>query len=65
MEGCVPAYFKGLADNILKTGLAYTIPGSRLVGREARGLPPLPKTNFEDLRKLAEATHLDKSLGKE
>ena len=65
LEGCVPAYFKGLAENILKTGLAYTIPGSRLAGRETRGLPPLPKTNFEDLRKLAEATHLDKSLGKE
>lgn len=64
LEGCVPAYFKELSATILKTGLAYTIPGSRLSARETRGLPPLPKTNFEDLRKLADATSLNKSLGK-
>jgi heterodisulfide reductase subunit C len=64
LEGYVPSYFKNLADNILKTGLAYTIPSSRLMLRDTRGLPPLPKTNFEDLKKLAEATHLSKSLGK-
>ncbi|MCJ7631672.1 4Fe-4S dicluster domain-containing protein [Candidatus Bathyarchaeota archaeon] len=64
LEGYVPSYFKSLADNILKTGLAYAIPSSRLTLRDARGLPPLPKTNFEDLKRLAEATHLSKSLGK-
>lgn len=64
LEGYVPSYFKSLADNILKTGLAYIIPSSRLKLRDARGLPPLPKTNFEDLKKLAEATYLSKSLGK-
>lgn len=64
LEGCVPSYFKSLADNILKTGFAYIIPGSRLKSRDIRGLPPLPKTNFEDLKKLADANHLDKSLGK-
>ena len=64
LEGCVPAYFKGLAENILKTGLAYTIPASRLAGHEARGLPPLPNANCEDLRKLAVVTHLGESLGK-
>ena len=64
LEGHVPAYFRELAATVLKTGVAYTIPGSRLAARETRGLPPLPKTNLDDLKKLAEVTHLDKSLGK-
>ncbi len=64
LEGYVPSYFKSLADNILKTGFAFIIPSSRLTLRDTLGLPPLPKTNFEDLKKLAEATSLSKSLGK-
>ena len=60
----VSAYFRELAATVLKTGVAYTIPGSRLAARETRGLPPLPKTNLDDLKKLAKVTHLDKSLGK-
>jgi len=61
-NGCVPAAFKEFADNILKTGLAYNVPESRIARRSTLGLPQLPKTNLEDLKKLAEVTHLRKVI---
>jgi heterodisulfide reductase subunit C len=65
LEGFVPSYFKTLSDTILTTGFAYVFPASRLTMRETRGLPVLPKSSLEDLRKLAEVSHLKESLGKE
>ena len=61
-NGYVPAAFKEFAGNILKTGLAYNVPESRIARRPALGLPQLPKTNIEDLKKLAEVTHLRKVI---
>lgn len=61
-NGCVPAPFKEFAVNILKTGLAYNVPESRTARRQKLGLPPLPKPNLDDLKKLAEVTHLDKVI---
>jgi heterodisulfide reductase subunit C len=62
-NGYVPAAFKEFAGNILKTGLAYNVPESRIARRSTLGLPQLPKTNLEDLKKLAEVTHLRKVIG--
>ena len=61
-NGYVPAAFKEFACNILKTGLAYNVPESRIARRSTLGLPQLPKTNLEDLKKLAEVTHLRKVI---
>ena len=50
-EGCVPAVFKDQATCILNSGYAYKIPELRIRKREAKGLPPLPKSNPESVRK--------------
>lgn len=62
-EGYNPEFSKGFFNNILSTGLAYSIPASRISSRESLGLPPLPKTKIEDLQKLAEMANIPK-LGK-
>jgi heterodisulfide reductase subunit C len=51
-EGIMPTVFKELTSNIVNTGYAYKIPELRLKKREAKGLPPLPKTNVKDVSKL-------------
>ena len=62
-EGYTPEFSKEFVTNILNTGLAYSIPLSRISGRASLGLPPLPKTNLDDLKKLAEIAKV--GLGKE
>lgn len=64
-NGCVPQYFTSLAATILSNGMAYAISDSRLARRTTLGLPPLPKTNLDDLRKLADVTGLGKLAKKE
>jgi len=51
-EGYTPTFAKGFACNILGTGIAYTIPASRIQRRGTIGLPPLPCTKVDDLKKL-------------
>ena len=55
-EGYIPKFYKNTGVNILKTGLAYMIPKSRLRRRESLGLPPLPLVKVEDLTKLGKIT---------
>ena len=55
-RGRMPSVFKVFASNILKTGLVYVIPGSRIKRREARGLPPLSQANLEDVAKIFDVT---------
>jgi len=52
----MPLVSKELASNILKAGYVYEFPESRLKRRETRGLPPLPKPNLEDVKKIFELT---------
>jgi heterodisulfide reductase subunit C len=63
-RGYVPIIFKELGSSILETGIAYRIPELRLKKREQIGLPPLPKGNPEDIKKLANATGFSKTLKK-
>ncbi len=58
----MPAVYKELASNILKTGYAYMIPSLRLKKREEEGLPSLPNANLENLSKLFSITGLSKTL---
>ncbi len=51
-EGIMPAVFRELTSNIMKTGYAYRIPEFRLRKRGEKGLPPLPKTDVEAVSKL-------------
>ncbi len=60
----MPAVFKELASNILKTGYAYIIPELRLKKRGEKGLPTLPKANLESIAKLFEITGFSKTLEK-
>ena len=64
-ERGIPAVFKGLASNILKTGYAYIIPELRLKKRKEQGLPTLPKANLESVARLFDNTDLPKMLEKE
>lgn len=49
--GCVPQVFKDQVASVLKSGYAFDIPELRIKKREAMGLPPLPKSNPESVRK--------------
>lgn len=51
-KAVMPLVSKELASNILKGGYAYEFPESRLKRRETRGLPPLPKPNLGDVKKI-------------
>jgi heterodisulfide reductase subunit C len=53
-DGHIPDFSQGFVTNILTSGLAYSIPSSRIARRDTVGLPPLPQTNLDDLKKLAE-----------
>jgi len=61
-EGYLPDHSREFYMNIMKNGLVYTIPRSRILRRNALGLPPLPQTNIDDLQKLAEATNIPRLL---
>jgi len=58
----MPSVFKVFASNILKTGCVYVIPGSRVKGRESKGLPPLPQPNLEHVARIFKATGLSDTL---
>jgi heterodisulfide reductase subunit C len=61
-EGYIPDHSREFYLNIMKNGLVYTIPQSRISRRNALGLPPLPQTKIDDLQKLAEATNIPRLL---
>jgi heterodisulfide reductase subunit C len=63
-EGYMPNIFKESAGAILETGLAYKIPELRLRKRKDIGLPPLPKTNLENISKLFNRTGFSKMMEK-
>jgi heterodisulfide reductase subunit C len=52
----MPLVSKELASRILKTGYVYEFPESRLKKRQMQGLPPIPKPNLEQIRKIFEVT---------
>jgi hypothetical protein len=58
----MPFVFKVFASNILKTSYVYMMPESRLKGREAQGLPPLPKPNLEHIARIFDATGFSETL---
>ena len=58
----MPLVYWELAENLMKTGLVYVIPQSRIRRREQRGLPPLPKTKSEEVSKILEMTELTKII---
>jgi len=62
-KGFIPPVFKELGSSVSETGLAYKIPALRLSKREEQGLPPLPKANLEQVKKILEATGLSKAIG--
>lgn len=59
-QGVMPLVSKKLASNIKTTGYVYEFPKSRLEGRAIMGLPPLPKPNLEDVKKIFEVTSSSK-----
>lgn len=63
-KGVMPLVSKELASNILKSGYVYKIPESRLRRRKTQGLPPPPKPNLEDVKKIFEVTGTSKVLEK-
>jgi heterodisulfide reductase subunit C len=50
-EGHVPQVFRDECSSILDTGYAFRIPELRIKKRETVGLPPLPKSNSESIKK--------------
>jgi len=63
-KGVMPLVSKELASNILKSGYIFEIPESRRKRREMWGLPPVPKPNLGDVRKIFEVTESLKLLEK-
>jgi heterodisulfide reductase subunit C len=51
-SGCVPQVFKDQTVCLLESGYAYKIPELRVKKRESQCLPPLPKGNPENVRKV-------------
>lgn len=63
-KGVMPLVSKELASNILKSGYIFEIPESRRKRREMWGLPPVPKPNLGDVKKIFEVTESLKLLEK-
>lgn len=63
-KGVMPLVSKELASNILKFGYIFEIPESRHKRREMWRLPPVPKPNLADVRKIFEVTESLKLLEK-
>ena len=63
-EGCMPQVFKDQCASILESGYAYKIPELRMKKREILGLPPLPKSNPESIKKSLQRVHLLKHVEK-
>lgn len=55
-KNILPLVYKELAANLMKTGFVYEIPESRLQKRVEQGLPPLPKPNVNEVKKIFEVT---------
>jgi heterodisulfide reductase subunit C len=51
-NGCMPQVFKDQIAAVLESGYAYKIPELRMKKRETLGLPPLPKGDAENVRKI-------------
>ncbi|HSV49952.1 MAG TPA: 4Fe-4S dicluster domain-containing protein [Candidatus Acidoferrales bacterium] len=51
-NGCIPQVFRDQAQSLLEFGYAFRIPELRIKKRESKGLPPLPKSNPESVRKV-------------
>ena len=63
-EGCMPQIFKDQCASILESGYAYKIPELRLKKREIMGLPPLPNSNPESIKKTLQRVRLLKHVEK-
>ena len=64
-KGIVPQVFKDQAASILDSGYAYKIPELRIKKRETKGLPPLPKSNPEKIRKVLKGVKFPETTQKE
>jgi hypothetical protein len=60
----MPQVFKDQCACILESGYAYKIPELRLKKREVMGLPPLPKSNPESIKKSLQRVNFVKHLEK-
>ena len=58
----MPAIYKQMLSNILKTGYVYAIPELRIKRRIQSGLPPLPKSDSKRIAKLFDAAHMSDIL---
>jgi len=58
-NNCIPQVFKDQIDTIFNSGYAYKIPELRIKKRESQGLPPLPKCNTENLKKILKNTKIN------
>ena len=58
----MPSVFKVFASNILKTGLVYVIPGSRIKSRELKGLPPLSQVDLAHVARIFDVTGFSEML---
>jgi heterodisulfide reductase subunit C len=63
-KGCVPQVFKDQGASVLESGYAYKIPELRIKKRESQGLPPLPKGNADNMRKLLKGVKFFDALQK-
>jgi heterodisulfide reductase subunit C len=64
-KGIAPQVFKEQASSILDSGYAYKIPSLRVKKRETQGLPPLPKSNPENIRRALKGVKFLEKIEKE
>jgi heterodisulfide reductase subunit C len=64
-KGIVPQVFKDQATSILNSGYAYKIPELRIKKRETQELPPLPKSNPENIRRALKGINFIEKMEKE
>ena len=64
-KGIAPQVFKEQALSILDSGYAYKIPSLRAKKRETQGLPPLPKSNPEKIRRALKGVKFLEKIKKE
>ena len=64
-KGVVPQVFKDQATSVLNSGYAYKIPELRIKKRETQELPPLPKSNPENIRRALKGINFIEKMEKE
>ena len=64
-KGIAPQVFKEQALSILDSGYAYKIPSLRAKKRETQGLPPLPKSNPENIHRALKGVKFLEKIEKE